>query len=397
MIIDSADYYFIDFETDLPQEAAGTRIGMYAAWLTLRGLGSEGLNAYLDDLRARQISCADFLFDACDGKLGEQDLNEEGLAFSSHYYGTRFDTDYERVFESEFSQTGYAIDDACSIPDTWANFDRLAIVLNRRWMDWKAERDAQPRLPMPALDVVFGQVMRAVHGFLEAERFVHDPAAEAEMIEAPSPGRLGRVFVTHYHGGRHWLAVILKASPAGQCTLTLILASCLAVVAERIRDHDLPDYFDEARPGDPLPFTALLGLSQWLRTEQELLVEGDDNDRGVIAFRQPDDLAAKLTLLAARLQSELSPLLAKLATVKGLDELRCTRPLTASILYTDPFNRLVLSTAEVARNPSLLALCDELDALGKNPCAPGLRMYWASLDAHVRQVRDRALGGSRPL
>lgn len=64
MIFDSADYYFIDFQTDLPKEAAGTRIGMYLAWLTLRGLGGEGVNDFLDDLRARRMSCADFLFDA---------------------------------------------------------------------------------------------------------------------------------------------------------------------------------------------------------------------------------------------------------------------------------------------------------------------------------------------
>lgn len=395
MIFDSADYHFIDFQTDLPKEAGGTRIGMYATWLTLRGLGGDGFNDYLDDLRARRISCAGFLFDACDGKLGSEDLSEEGLAFTSHYYDAQFDADFDRVFTNEFSRTGHAADDACSIPDSWANFDRLALVLNRRWMDWMAERDSRARLPLPAADAVFGQVMGALQGFLDAEGFKHDPAAEAGMIDAPAPGRMGRVFGTQYPGGRHWLAAIVKATPAGPCTLSLIVASCLAVVAERIRDHDLPDYFHVAEAGAPLPYTAVLRLSQWLRTERELLVEADENDDGVIVFRQPDDVAVKVTLLAARLKSVLSPLLAQLATVKGLDELRSTQPLTASVLYTDPFNRLILSAAEVAGNPRLLALCDELEALGRDPCAPGPRMHWAGLIAHVEQVRDRRSGGSR--
>jgi hypothetical protein len=392
MVIDSADYYFTDFETDLPKEAAGTRIGMYAAWLTLRGLGGKALNDYLTILIERKISCADFLFDATDGKLDSEDVNEEGLAFTRQYYDAQFNADFERIFANEFSRTGHAADDACSIPDTWLNYDRLALVLNRRWMDWKAERDSRPRPAMPALDEVFGQAIRALQRFLDANGFKHDPAAEAGMIDAPGPGRVGRVFSTQYPGGHHWLALILKTTAAGEVTLSLIIASCLAAVAERIRDHDLPDYFDVANEGDPLPYTAVLRLSQWLRRQQELLVEADDNRNGVIVFRRPDELVPKLALLAARAESMLSPLLAQLATVKGLDQLLCTRPLTDSILYTDPFNRLILSAAEVAGNPRLLELCDELEVLGQNPCAPGPRMFWAGLMAHVNQVRQRRSG-----
>ena len=63
--------------------------------------------------------------------------------------------------------------------------------------------------------------------------------------------------------------------------------------------------------------------------------------------------------------------------MQGLDAVRCTRPLSESILYTEPFNRFVLSTAEAAGNPRILELCDELEA-------PGSRMFHPNLMAHVR-------------
>lgn len=69
--------------------------------------------------------------------------------------------------------------------------------------------------------------------------------------------------------------------------------------------------------------------------------------------------------------------------------MRCTRPLSESILYTEPFNRFVLSTAEAAGNPRILELCDELEALGSDPQAPGSRMFHPNLMAHVRLVRQR--------
>lgn len=388
MIFDSADYYFIDFQTDLPKEAAGTRIGMYVAWLTLRGLGGEGLNGYLGDLRARRISCTDFLFDACDGKFSAEDVNEEGLAFTEHYYRGQFDDDYSEVFSGEFSRTGHDLDDSCSIACSWRNFDRLALVLNRRLLDWRAQRDQVVWPALPALDGVYSAVLRALQPFMQAKGFVHDPVNEPDMADAPSLTRIGHLYCSDFSGGKHWLLVVVRSTPQDTVTLSLTVASRLDAVAERIRDHGLPDYFNDTADS-PLPYTALLRLAHWLRADPELIVEADDDGASLLVMRGPQGLAKTVLLLARRCETVLDPLLDQLATVQGLNAVRCTRPLSESILYTEPFNRFVLSTAEAAGNRHILDLCDELEALGSDPQAPGSRMFYPNLMAHIRLVRER--------
>ena len=388
MIFDSADYYFIDFQTDLPKEAAGTRIGMYVAWLALRGLGGESLEDYLPDLRGRRISCADFLFDACDGKFSTQDVNDEGLAFTQHYYEGQFDGDYREVFSGEFSRTGHELDDACSIACSWHNFDRLALVLNRRLLDWRAQRDQVAWPELPALDGVHAAVLRALQPFMRAKGFVHDPVNEPDMTDAPSPSRVGHLYCSDFLGGKHWLLVVVKSTPQNTVTLSLTVASRLDAVAERIRDHGLPEYFNDTADS-PLPYTALLRLAHWLRADPQLIVEADDHGASLLVMRGPQGLARTVLLLAQRCETVLGPLLDQLATVQGLDAVRCTRPLSESILYTEPFDRLVLSTAEAAGNPRILELCDELEALGSDPQAPGSRMFYPNLMAHIGLVRSR--------
>ncbi|MDR7151458.1 hypothetical protein J2W49_003434 [Hydrogenophaga palleronii] len=391
MLFDSADYYFPDFQSGLAKEAAATHIGMYVAWLTMRGLGSVELNGYVDDLRARRIRCADLLLDACDGKFAPTDVNAEGLAFSQHYFTRQYEIDYRSVLGDQFRRTGHALDDFCSVPGHWHNFDRMAMVLNRRWMDWRAERDKQGEAQSPALsppDSVLGLVVHALIGFLDEEGLVHDRVNEPLMMDEPTPDRAGRLFRVDFEGGRHWLLVVVRRLPQGAFAITLTVASCLDRVAERIRDHGLPEYFQDT-PDDPLPYTALVRLYQWLRADTELIVEADDDYNSRLVFRTPEAMRAGLPVLAQRCRTVLGPLLKKLGTVQGLDELRCTSPISESILYTDPFNRLVLSTAEVARNPRILSLCDELEALGRDPQAPGPRMFGAGLMAHINLVRSR--------
>lgn len=388
MIFDSADYYFIDFQTGLPKEAAGTRIGMYLAWITLRGLGGEGVNDYLDELRARRISCADFLFDACDGKFSTLEVNDEGRAFTEHYYEAQFNGDFNAVFAGEFSRTGHDLDDSCSVHCNWHNYDRLALVLNRRLQDWRARRDQVAWPALPALDGVYAAVLRALQPFMQAKGFVHDPVNEPDMTDAPSPERVGHLYCSDFPGGKHWLLVVLRSTPQNTVTLALTVASRLDAVAERIRDHGLPEYFNDT-PESPLPYTALLRLPHWLRGDADLLVEADDHRETALVLRGPQGLAKTVLLLAQRCETVLGPLLDQLATVQGLDAVRCTRPLSDSILYTEPFNRLVLSTAEAARNPRILELCDELEALGRDPQAPGPRMFYPGLMAHIRLVRER--------
>ncbi|HVJ62228.1 MAG TPA: hypothetical protein VM555_05895, partial [Tahibacter sp.] len=281
-----------------------------------------------------------------------------------HYYAAHFVSDYEQVFERDFARIGHDTDDFCSVPDTWENFARLAVVLDRRRTEWKP-----PATPLHDVDTLLRQTHDALWPFVAANGLRHDPAAQAERLDDDGPGRASRLFVAEFPGGSHYFGVVLKDGEAGTRTLTLFVLSRLDAVALAMQRHGLSDHFGDAE-GGPLPYTAVLKLPQWFDTAD---LETDDNGNACIVFRAADEIAPKLARVRDR-----------------LDAVRCTQPLTASILCAHPFDRIVLCTAEVARNPRLAAICDELETLCLQPDAPGPRMFLPNLLAYIELVRKRA-------
>lgn len=155
MKYDDSEYYFLNFETDLDNEAANTHIGMYLAWALLSGLGPSGdagreWESDIAQLRARQTTGGQLLSDRCDGKLTSAEFNDEGNAFTAGYYEQQFHHDYARVFGSQIPSTGHDADDICSVPDTWANFSLLQPVLDRRLATWRAKQAQVPQAAPPA-------------------------------------------------------------------------------------------------------------------------------------------------------------------------------------------------------------------------------------------------------
>jgi hypothetical protein len=153
MKYDDSEYYFLNFETDLDNSAANTHIGMYFAWAWLSGLGAtdaphENSSAAVALLHDRRKTGGELLSDLCDGKLTSAEFNDEGNAFAAEYYDKQYHHDYARVFGSQIPSTGHDADDICSVPDTWANFDLIKPVLDRRLAEWRAKREK------PALSLV---------------------------------------------------------------------------------------------------------------------------------------------------------------------------------------------------------------------------------------------------
>ena len=153
MKYDDAEYCFLNFESDLPNEAGGTHTGMYLAWAASRGLLGDGFGeAVLAPLKARAITGSQLYFDQCDGKLTDDDFSDEGNAFTASYYEQRFVADYRRVFHADLPNGGESTDDFCSLPDTWDHYDRLAPVLDERYAQWRQSQSrvpAQPQAPQP--------------------------------------------------------------------------------------------------------------------------------------------------------------------------------------------------------------------------------------------------------
>jgi hypothetical protein len=140
MAYDRADHDYSTESSALPKGHAATHIGMFLAWAAFHGL----LNDFheqrsaepLDKLRRREITGRQFFEAACQEKFAEKDLNVEGNAFAERYYrdasGERgpYFADYRKAFTTGLPSFWH-------VADTWANYDKLAPVIDRRYADWK--------------------------------------------------------------------------------------------------------------------------------------------------------------------------------------------------------------------------------------------------------------------
>ncbi|HEX8911041.1 MAG TPA: hypothetical protein VF796_01690 [Humisphaera sp.] len=137
MAYDKAKFHYDGkFPADLPPENGATHIGMFLAWAAQRGLTED---AFLDEegidvgaVRARRMTGRDLLVTALDGVLSEDDLNDEGNAFAESYYlpGT-YGEDYDNLFKGSHPTR-------CHVEDDWANFDRVARMIDARYAAWKS-------------------------------------------------------------------------------------------------------------------------------------------------------------------------------------------------------------------------------------------------------------------
>lgn len=131
-----------EFPEDLPQSAGATHIAMFAAWAALHGLiGSlhrTDLAEELKRLEQRRATPAIWFRTACDGKLTNEDLNDEGNAFARDYYmnivdGEQIFGPYYSDYETEFSEAKSLY----HVEDSWKTYERLDSVLSARFAEWK--------------------------------------------------------------------------------------------------------------------------------------------------------------------------------------------------------------------------------------------------------------------
>ena len=139
MSYDRADWHYGgNFPKELPQENGGTHIGMFLAWAianSLEGdLHKEESGPALEAVRRREMTGRQFLFDQCDEKFTDEDLNDEGNAFAAAYY-SREDPLYIHDYEGVL---GAGVPTLYHVADTWENYDKIAPVISRRFMKWKS-------------------------------------------------------------------------------------------------------------------------------------------------------------------------------------------------------------------------------------------------------------------
>jgi hypothetical protein len=134
---DASWHYGGDFPADLPHEAAATHSGMFLAWALLSGLAGEIHTEEMPEgiaaLRERATTPGRFFLQFCDGKLTDEDLDEEGNAFASAYldFATgKYLADYAESVLGDLPSLYHA-------PDSWNTYEAIEAVLNRRLAAWR--------------------------------------------------------------------------------------------------------------------------------------------------------------------------------------------------------------------------------------------------------------------
>ncbi len=127
-------HYGDDFPEDLPDENGGTHIGIYLAWIINNDLQgefhTEESAEALQDVKNRKITGRDFLIEQCDEKFWEEDLNDEGLAFTEFYYSKTYFDDYAETLTENLPSIYH-------VENTWENYDKIALVIAKRFEEWK--------------------------------------------------------------------------------------------------------------------------------------------------------------------------------------------------------------------------------------------------------------------
>ncbi len=139
MAYDKAEWHYGgDFPDDLPIENGGTHIGMFISWIFNTDLYSEEiieeyeLSDEVDNLKNRNVTGREFLFDFLDEVFFDEFLSDEGIEFTEYYYEGDYIEDYENTLAQNLPSTYH-------VEDTWENYDKIAQVIDKRFSKWKNE------------------------------------------------------------------------------------------------------------------------------------------------------------------------------------------------------------------------------------------------------------------
>lgn len=138
MAIDRMDWHYTgEYPVDLPEEQSGTHIGMYLAWIINNDLvGELHLEEDAEEIQAvreRTMTGREFLIKLCDTKFWDEDLNEEGLAFTEQYYND----DTQGYFNDYVQTLAASLPSFYHVEDSWQNYDLIAPLITRAYQRWQ--------------------------------------------------------------------------------------------------------------------------------------------------------------------------------------------------------------------------------------------------------------------
>jgi len=117
-----------EFPEYSPNEYGGTHIALFFKWCFVKGWAGElHLEEEPEDTQRvidGTLSATEFFFKYCDGKLTEQDFNDEGHAFAKKYYGE--DGLYLDDYGEDFAELMYVA------PENEHDFQKFSSILESR-------------------------------------------------------------------------------------------------------------------------------------------------------------------------------------------------------------------------------------------------------------------------
>lgn len=378
MKYDDAETYLLNFETEIPNasEASGTHIGFYLAWIVNNGMASDDLSAHAESVRQRTSSGCALLFDRCDGKLMSSDLNERGNAFTEAYYHSRYFSDYAEVFMIDAEDP----DGHCKVENTWSNYDKLVQRLDARFREWQAAAALPNRVDL------LGRMETEFVPLLEQMGFTRDPYSFSGSMYERS------VFVKSGPWGSHSIFLCAVDERPGFYGIAVEVTSTLFELSQAIYDDLVIDNPYESRAPRS---TFYAPTHRWLGNWPVPFHTFRGGPMTVIPITDSQQIQPVIAMVSKRAASKLPSLLQSLETLEGNDRHYCTEPLSASPSfsgYSSYISCIPLLCAELAGNPRLLAICDEIEQalntlpeLGQPELVPGAQQ----MRRRIQRIRER--------
>lgn len=342
MKYDDAEYYFLDFTSDLPNENGGRHIGLFLEWAIQRGLAAEKFREQALALRSGATTGLDILFDRCDGKLYSDDLNDEGNAFAAACYRNQFMPDFVEAMNVD---KGATADEIFGVELTRQRQDRVLWQLDRRYAEWRHKAMGL----LPDKETLSERVLAVIGPVAEAAGF--------PFIDELSWGShsVYRRFARRGAWGSHGFTVVADVS-SGFYGVRLEFAVDIGRVREAVYREKSIDLgiVTAIQPAATIPFARF--AEGWNGPVQVY----DMRSPGFWIFRD-EDIAPLAQWLAERLRRFALPLLRGLDGVDALALAYGTRPLTASTIHDSYDGYAALLSVEMARHPRLGAILDEAE------------------------------------
>ena len=137
-------HYGGEFPDDLDEFQGFVHTGMFLGWLVDNDLMSDQFKSdfeeEIEEFKKQELTGSQIFERCCDGVLMLEDISELGNRFALHYFD--FDTgkylaDYEATLANSLPTMYH-------VADTWDNYKKLKVVLDKRFSEWKNQNNKKP-------------------------------------------------------------------------------------------------------------------------------------------------------------------------------------------------------------------------------------------------------------